>query len=145
MNKLTIAVSSFAVLTANAVDLSVGCSPAWVWERCSRNYYWEACDWDNVWPLKYENDPATGQVKDTYIADYREYLETWPACAPNMSCIFEWERCSGLYIKDWCNIEDVITLRDKGTYYVEEWGGEEKWMTWDKHFAEYPTCWRGYY
>ena len=107
MNKLTIAVSSFAVLTANAVNLSVGCSPAWVWERCSQNLYYETCNWSNVWPLKYQYDPESGQKKDTYIADYRDYLDTWPACAPNMSCEFTWERCSGLYIKDACNIEDV--------------------------------------
>ena len=49
-----------------------------------------------------------------------------------------------MYIKDYCNIEEVLTLKPNGTYYMEEWGGEEKWMTWDKHFAEYPWCWLGY-
>ena len=132
MKKFSIAVSSFAVLTANAVNLSVGCSPAWVWEPCSNNFYYETCDYNNVWPLKYMYDPDSGQQKDTYIADYRAYLETWPACAPYTSCAFTWEQCSGLFIKDACNIEDVFK-RETGTYYSETWGGEEKWMTWDKH------------
>ena len=107
MNKLTIAVSSFAVLTANAVDLSVQCYPAWVWEPCSQNLYWETCTWDSAWPLKYYYDPVTGQQQDTYIEDYKDYLDTWPGCAPNMSCQFTWEQCSDLFIKDACNIEEV--------------------------------------